>query len=103
MGSFWCSLASYFSSNHLNCVIFISGNARRNITAYWIGASDIDTEGIWKWEGPDVELMYKDPNFQENTSPNNDEDCIALNGYDDFNWHDGVCYERVGYPICEIM
>ncbi|XP_060556475.1 perlucin-like protein [Ruditapes philippinarum] len=82
--------------------LFKQDSGRRNITAFWLGASDTDIDGIWKWVATDEELSFSEWDVsQPNNKPDNNEDCLALNGAYDFNWHDGLCSKRVGYPLCE--
>ncbi|XP_045182258.2 perlucin-like protein [Mercenaria mercenaria] len=82
--------------------LFKRDSGSRNVTAFWLGASDTDIDGIWKWVSTDEELTYTEWDVsQPNNKPDNKEDCMALNGAYDFNWHDGVCKQRVGYPLCE--
>jgi hypothetical protein len=35
-------------------------SGRRNITAFWLGASDTDIDGIWKWVATDEELSFSE-------------------------------------------
>ncbi|KAL4217851.1 hypothetical protein ACF0H5_022590 [Mactra antiquata] len=84
-----------------------NSSSERNVTAFWLGASDTDIEGLWKWVSTDEEVSYTEWDLlsskpQPNNDPDNKEDCLALNGAYDFNWHDGLCEERLGYPLCEI-
>ena len=39
---------------------FISDRILQNTTAFWLGASDSDIEGIWKWVAKDEELTYSE-------------------------------------------
>ncbi|XP_052762986.1 perlucin-like protein [Mya arenaria] len=76
----------------------------RNTTIFWLGASDADIEGIWKWVATDQQLNFQDWDVQNNQPTNlhdNHEDCLALSGAFDFKWHDGECDLDTGYALCE--
>ncbi|KAL4217850.1 hypothetical protein ACF0H5_022589 [Mactra antiquata] len=79
-----------------------NGKLTKNTTLFWLGASDSDIEGIWKWIVTDEELTYFDPNFMGDKTPDNHKDCLAMPGSYDFDWRDVPCTERLGYAICEI-
>ncbi len=72
---------------------------------YWIGLTDAETEGDWKWsDGSNftgyTNWMSGDPNNYNN------QDCVAIvkgnfyGGVRDGEWHDDKCSNLKGY-ICE--
>jgi hypothetical protein len=56
---FHCINVHFYCSYKLRyfCIDF-TDYIKRNITAFWTGASDADIEGIWKWMATDSELLY---------------------------------------------
>ncbi|XP_026215270.1 C-type lectin domain family 4 member M-like isoform X2 [Anabas testudineus] len=76
---------------------FIRGWKKRT----WIGLTDEQTEGTWRWVDGTV---LTTPRFWAESEPNNegDEDCAEIKHYDSQNsWNDVPC--NVGkYWICEI-
>lgn len=72
---------------------------------YWIGLSDIDKEGEWKWTDGIGLTGYKK---WKSGQPNNkgDQDCVAILGGDynvghhNAEWNDLKCSKQLGY-ICK--
>ncbi|XP_037620628.1 CD209 antigen-like protein C isoform X2 [Sebastes umbrosus] len=66
----------------------------------WIGLTDSETEGIWKWvDGTALGTSYWGTG--EPTNSNNDEDCGALWGFGkENNWNDVPCSIQINW-ICE--
>ena len=71
---------------------------------YWIGLTDLETEGVWKWTSgaPLSGYMYWVPK-----QPNNykEQDCAAISNKSQENagkWHDYYCSETKGF-ICELI
>ena len=83
-------------------------NDDNNIRGCWIGLYYNDTELSWNWKDEsDLEYGF-DLNGDATTGiipwgfgePNsNNEDCIHLYVYKDFNWNDAFCGNQ-NYPIC---
>uniref|UniRef100_A0A3Q1HJU7 C-type lectin domain-containing protein n=1 Tax=Anabas testudineus TaxID=64144 RepID=A0A3Q1HJU7_ANATE len=76
---------------------FIRGWKKRT----WIGLTDKQTEGKWRWVDGTV---LTTPSFWAESEPNNegDEDCAEIRHYDSQNsWNDASCNIRK-YWICEI-
>ncbi|XP_033985758.1 C-type lectin domain family 4 member F-like [Trematomus bernacchii] len=65
----------------------------------WIGLTDRDTEGEWKW----VDGTQLTTRFWHSGEPNNyqnkNEDCVNINHYQN-SWNDEVC-ENEYFWICE--
>ncbi|MCI4395046.1 hypothetical protein PGIGA_G00175880, partial [Pangasianodon gigas] len=65
----------------------------------WIGLSDRDTEGVWKWvDGTRLTTAY-----WGDGEPNNagDEDCAEILGFPDRkSWNDRLCLAQLSW-ICE--
>ncbi|XP_060771620.1 hepatic lectin-like [Neoarius graeffei] len=67
----------------------------------WIGLSDSDTEGVWKWvDGTPLTTAYWNSGEPNDSRVNRDEDCVEiLSG--NKNWNDMSCSEESCY-ICEM-
>ncbi|XP_052762618.1 perlucin-like [Mya arenaria] len=73
---------------------------------FWLGASDDDIEGIWKWVATDEELNFENwdvSNNQPSSIHDNHEDCLVIKGEYDFMWHDVECDAEHGFPLCEMQ
>ncbi|XP_006900871.1 PREDICTED: C-type lectin domain family 17, member A [Elephantulus edwardii] len=99
----WDAARKFCQENYSHLVI-ISSPAEQKFVAsahgsprvYWLGLTDKNQEGVWKWlDGSPVTLSFWDP--QE---PNNlwNEDCASMNR--DGTWNDLAC-EKTTYWICE--
>ncbi|XP_075433517.1 asialoglycoprotein receptor 2-like isoform X6 [Ascaphus truei] len=77
---------------------FIYG--RTGDVRYWIGLSDLDVEGKWKWiDGTDYTTSYK---FWKKGEPNDsmkNEDCAHI--WNSGEWNDVHCTYDQCYAICE--
>ncbi|XP_066203308.1 C-type lectin domain family 17, member A isoform X1 [Saccopteryx leptura] len=99
----WNEAQMFCQKNYSHLVIISSyeeqnfvSKAHRSPRVYWLGLSDRDHEGDWKWlDGSPVTLSFWDP--QE---PNNfhEEDCASMNKGG--TWNDLSC-NKVTYWICE--
>ncbi|KAM4560989.1 C-type lectin domain family 10 member A-like isoform 2-T2 [Fundulus diaphanus] len=69
----------------------------------WIGLSDKETEGSWKWvDGTSLSFTYwakTQPDGDINTL-RGDEDCVLISSYDGLFWHDFPCSLSMHW-ICE--
>ncbi|XP_059180157.1 CD209 antigen-like protein D [Centropristis striata] len=65
---------------------------RRFQKPIWIGLTDRDTEGVWKWvDGSPLTTRFW-ASGEPNSYQGQNEDCALTNAYDDKNsWNDVVC------------
>ena len=84
---------------------FIKNKYLNTSGIYWIGLSDIDNEGEWKWTDGTGLTGYKK---WKSGQPNNvgNQDCVAIlegdytNGHYNAEWNDLKCSRQLGY-ICK--
>ncbi|XP_076583670.1 uncharacterized protein LOC143318998 [Chaetodon auriga] len=69
----------------------------------WIGLTDTDTEGTWKWvDGTSLNTSYWHIG-EPNSFNGRDEDCVELRFYENKNsWNDAACNNQNAW-ICEKM
>ncbi|KAK0150206.1 C-type lectin domain family 4 member F [Merluccius polli] len=66
---------------------------------YWIGLSDRDPEGTWKWvDGTNMTSSFWGPG--EPNDHKEPEDCVVLGHYWVVDWNDAPC-DRLHHWICE--
>ena len=75
-------------------LIFIPGER------YWIGLTDEEVEGLWKWAGTDERMTFTDWNHGEPNSWDELEDCVGIAKDDQGRWFDIGC-DSMYLPICE--
>jgi len=72
---------------------------------FWIGLTDRDIEGVWKWVGSDDKLGYTKW-APDQPSPSNitdtGEDCATMMAEHSYKWFDGPCATEF-QPLCEKM
>ncbi|XP_052762164.1 asialoglycoprotein receptor 2-like [Mya arenaria] len=67
---------------------------------WWIGLTDEDIEGVWKWFDTDTVASFTD--WQPNDHATADQDCVVMYYGYDFKWADTWCSRVNLYPpICE--
>ncbi|XP_015422979.1 PREDICTED: C-type lectin domain family 17, member A isoform X2 [Myotis davidii] len=80
------------SMDEQNFVVKAHGSPR----VYWLGLSDREQEGDWKWlDGSPVTLSFWEPEEPNNL---NDEDCVSMTRQG--TWNDLSC-NKATYWICE--
>ncbi|CAG2188039.1 COLEC12 [Mytilus edulis] len=79
-------------------------NKTNSLHDFWIGANDIDHEGIWKWNGSNTVLNYSHWCTGEPNNALQGEDCAALNVNNipgkNFCWNDYSCKSYHNF-VCE--
>ncbi|XP_071338318.1 CD209 antigen-like protein E [Trachinotus anak] len=72
----------------------------------WIGLTDREEEGIWKWvDGTPLKLTYWEKNQPDNGGGDpqyGEEDCAHIRTLEDTNWNDLSCDSSLQW-ICEKM
>ncbi|XP_052762419.1 hepatic lectin-like [Mya arenaria] len=72
-------------------------------TAWWIGLTDENVEGLWKWHDTDTLATFTDWFPGEPSNGGNNEDCASIYVREGFHWNDVNCQLFKYYPICEIQ
>ncbi|XP_016075153.1 PREDICTED: C-type lectin domain family 17, member A [Miniopterus natalensis] len=99
----WDEARKFCQENYSHLVIISSiaeqnfvSKAHRSPRVHWLGLSDREHEGKWKWlDGSPVTLSFWEPEEPNNV---NDEDCVSMNKGG--TWNDLSC-NKATYWICE--
>ncbi len=67
---------------------------------FWVGGSDSQYEGQWRWESG-ARFDYFDWGSGQ---PNGgyDGNCLMLDHYEHFKWNDVSCRANVAKPLCHV-
>ncbi|XP_008057679.1 C-type lectin domain family 17, member A [Carlito syrichta] len=96
--------AREFCQDNFSHLVIVSSFAEQNFLAkahdspwmYWLGLSDRDQEGDWRWlDGSPVTLSFWEPEEPNNI---NNEDCASMNRGG--TWNDLSCF-KTAHWICE--
>ena len=85
---------------------FIKANYLTGRGNYWIGLSDSETEGDWKWADGTKLSEYKNWGQQQPNDNRGNQDCVVIrlgsshNRNYDGEWNDVNCSKNKGF-ICE--
>ncbi|CAG2195259.1 COLEC12 [Mytilus edulis] len=90
-------LVEVISENENN---FLKGKAEEDIAFYWIGATDIETEGVWIWDNSQTVVTFTNwfPGQPDNNHDN--QNCLQLVKKFGYKWDDFPC-GRLHAFICE--
>lgn len=71
------------------------------IKAHWLGGSDREQEGVWKWETSNELLTITDW-IKDQPNNFNNQDCLTVHTDPDvdFKWNDEYCSKRLRF-VCE--
>ncbi|KAL4218171.1 hypothetical protein ACF0H5_022907 [Mactra antiquata] len=67
---------------------------------WWVGLTDEDIEGVWKWYGTDTTAKFTD--WNPGQPDPSEEDCATFHAGFDFRWADLPCTNHYT-PICEMQ
>ncbi|XP_046578502.1 perlucin-like [Haliotis rubra] len=77
---------------------FLNRQAKANV--YWLGATDIHKEGVWKWGDSHV-MVYSNWCPGQPDNGHGTEHCLQMLKTDwQYQWNDDQCYNRFPF-ICE--
>uniref|UniRef100_A0A668TXP5 C-type lectin domain-containing protein n=1 Tax=Oreochromis aureus TaxID=47969 RepID=A0A668TXP5_OREAU len=99
----WHSARKHCTDQGADLVVIDSPNEQNfivSITQYktWIGLSDIEQEGTWKWvDGTPLTLKYWAPHQPDNKWST--ENCVMIR-YGGIYWNDGKCEASCQW-VCE--
>ncbi|KAH3813949.1 hepatic lectin-like [Dreissena polymorpha] len=102
--------AEHYCRQHGNSNLFHVDNALENSflkdrlrpykdAYWWVGLTDEDIEGVWKWYDTDEMPSFTD--FMPGDSGDHtNEDCAAFAPGADYRWVDAVCSAQL-FVLCE--
>ncbi|XP_076082399.1 perlucin-like [Mytilus galloprovincialis] len=92
-------LAEVRTTMQRSCIKTVAKTYQKN---YWLGGTDIVTEGIWIWINSKVVITINDwyPGQPDNFGNTTGEDCILMMKDYQYKWNDGHCDTELSY-ICE--
>merc|ERR1712243_536881 len=90
------------SEEHL---VEILPTVAEGVEMWWIGATDLYSEGFWYWVYSQEMCSYTLWSEGQPSNTGGMEHCAALVTKDGYKWNDYICTEtiqRIAYLICEI-
>ncbi|VDI74243.1 Hypothetical predicted protein [Mytilus galloprovincialis] len=108
------TMCSYYSYNDDDKLCVIHSNLEGETTlisdlkwriykpAYWIGATDFETEDVWKWNTTQTMVTVTDwsPGQPDNYLGN--QDCVQIMTSEGYRWDDNLC-EALRAFACEML
>ena len=85
---------------------FITATYLTGQVDYWIGLSDADHEGVWKWVDGTELIGYKNWRSDQPNNAGSGQDCAGIRMGSHYGkeynaeWHDNSCQNKKGF-ICE--
>ncbi|XP_071170304.1 perlucin-like [Mytilus edulis] len=68
---------------------------------FWLGGSDIQTEGIWVWTHGNDQFVFTNWQSGEPSNSQGIENCVEFEFSTNFKWNDNDCQDRLNF-LCEI-
>lgn len=78
-----------------------TGSSNQN--RWWIGATDLGSEGIFYWINSGEELKFNDFPNHNTDNVNDNEHCVEIIDQWDYKWNDLTCDSRLYFICKEIM
>ncbi|CAC5395278.1 unnamed protein product [Mytilus coruscus] len=79
---------------------FLKTKADESEKTYWLGGTDIVTEGIWMWTTSQTLFTFTDWNDNNPSNDGGSEHCLEMRYQIDYKWNDNYCDETCNY-ICQ--
>ncbi|XP_060076914.1 perlucin-like [Ylistrum balloti] len=68
---------------------------------FWLGASDLLTEGEWMWSSDNSFMSYKNFAPREPNNADGNENCLEFDFSGNFQWNDNNCENLYNF-VCEV-
>ncbi|XP_005092434.3 C-type lectin domain family 4 member F-like [Aplysia californica] len=96
------SLGGFLAEIHDNVSLeYVNRVVAKDSLGLWLGATDQDKEGIWKWVTSNKPLSVEDWNKNEPNSFGGNEHCLEIRQEpEEKGWNDRACHRLVGY-LCQ--
>ncbi|VDH99766.1 Hypothetical predicted protein [Mytilus galloprovincialis] len=95
-GSFLAGIETDAEDQYIKTLL----GAQRHSTVYWVGGSDWDNEGEWKWEPHAIPFNFTNWHKGQPNNVGNYEHCLALHRVYHYEFADNNCHSPQHY-LCE--
>ncbi|XP_071164168.1 perlucin-like isoform X1 [Mytilus edulis] len=95
-GSFLASIETVAEDQYMKTLL----GAQRHTSSFWLGGSDWDNEGEWKWEPHAIQMKFTNWHKGQPDNSGGKEHCLSVHRSYRYEFVDNNCHDSQHY-LCE--